>query len=198
MRPPAFVGIDGSLSGSAVVLADDGRTVLSVVEWRDDPAPALPVVPGDIVALEGIHSRPGRSLDSFASLAGWRALAVSRMPPAVVPPGKTPGAKRPDQRGAALAAFVGRLVAEAGGLDVLRVVLVASGRVVLVQPQPSTWRAPFGLRGDREALKDGALALARRDGIGLPEVLTDHCAEAFGLARFAWLLSRARRKGGVM
>lgn len=196
IRPPAFIGIDGSSTGALVALADDGATVLAVQQWRDELAPALAVVPGDLVALEGIHSRPGRSLDSFAALAGWRALAVSRFPSPLHPPGRTPRAVRPDQRGAALAAFVGESLELAGGLSAFRASLVASGRVLLVQPQPSTWRGPLGLGGGlrRDDAKAAALALARRDGRGLPAELTDHVAEAWCLARFVWLLTQARRR----
>lgn len=197
-RPPAFIGIDGSSTGALVALADDGRTVLDLQQWQRDDAPALRVIPGDLVVLEGIHSRADHSSDSFAALAVWRARAIDGLPPRMEPPPapRVPGrriSRKPDNKKAALMAFVGRLV-ESEPLPILRARLVAEGRILLLQPQPSTWRSSTGPRGKRKSLKAAALQRAHELAIGLPEVYPDHVAEAFLQAVFVHQLTQARRR----
>lgn len=53
-----YVGIDPGQQGALVVVGDDGLTVVDRLGWAGCVvAPALPVLPGDVVALELPHAQ---------------------------------------------------------------------------------------------------------------------------------------------
>jgi hypothetical protein len=76
-------GVDpGKGAGAAVRIADDGRTALEVVEWRDSTTVSLPILPGDVVALEAPYL--GKNPASFRALVEWRERFRLGLPPGVV------------------------------------------------------------------------------------------------------------------
>ncbi len=81
-RPPGFAGVDPGATGALVVLADDGLTVLDLLEWRRASVPpALPLVPGDVLALEAAYL--GRSARAALTLQLWRGRLLAAVPEGV-------------------------------------------------------------------------------------------------------------------
>lgn len=74
-----YVGIDPGQRGAAVVIGDDGVTVIEHQVWaRQKTPPAITVVrPGDVVALEAQHVRgPHASI----VLAHWCGMLEATLP----------------------------------------------------------------------------------------------------------------------
>lgn len=81
-RPPAFWGVDPGISGAAILLDHDGLTALWHVRCRGPVPPALPLVPGDVVAIEAQHARAGRP--GSLALSEWCGRLLAALPPDVV------------------------------------------------------------------------------------------------------------------
>lgn len=91
-----YVGVDPGLTGAAVCIADDGRTVLHVTKWstkraravpgRAPPLPTLPglpwLLPTDVVALEAQYV--GRSKRGSVALAIWTEHLMRSLPADIV------------------------------------------------------------------------------------------------------------------
>jgi hypothetical protein len=77
-----YWGVDGANTGAAVLLAEDGVTALEWTEWKKCPRVVLPVLEGDILALEAPYL--GKSARSFRVLCEWRERFKATLPPGVV------------------------------------------------------------------------------------------------------------------
>lgn len=78
-----FVGIDPGRDGACCVVGADGLTVLELLEWRRaaEPPP-MPVLPGDVVALEAAFV--GKNPQSALTLQLWRGRVLAALPAGIV------------------------------------------------------------------------------------------------------------------
>lgn len=79
-----YVGIDPGRAGAAVVVGDDGLTILAVQRWAGalTPPSLTVVLPGDVVALEAQYL--GANPRSMATLVEWCGRLLAGLPLDVV------------------------------------------------------------------------------------------------------------------